>query len=232
MRDVKKWAEAQLKKGYTKKHLKTFLTMRGYPSTAVAQVDKVKVDKKKKKVSMAVLIPSVIVVIIIAFFIFNSSKTPTQKDAEVIMKEFIQENLKEEYWQDSLDINRIEGGKPAYRATWTSDGITFSTVVTYYDNENPDLALSFHQPKITDIDITAFSLATSKFFRDVRFTEHNWKCIKGDSTEVCEISWLSQGDKKAVGIYNYENMDTSILYACKIPPGIEKYNQDSCISVR
>ena len=80
MRDLKSWIEAQLKRGYTRNQIKNALIRKGYPQTAVAEVDKIgysalpaetlpskKIPKKfsSKTIALIGLIVLVLVVVII-----------------------------------------------------------------------------------------------------------------------------------------------------------------------
>jgi len=48
MRNIQEWIEAQLKRGYSAKSIKSVLVKRGYPSKAVAEVDKASYSASSK----------------------------------------------------------------------------------------------------------------------------------------------------------------------------------------
>ena len=48
MPDLRNWIEAQLKRGYTRKQIKALLIRKGYPPTAVAEVDKINIAKTSR----------------------------------------------------------------------------------------------------------------------------------------------------------------------------------------
>ena len=79
MPNLKAWIEAQLKRGYTRELIKKDLIRKGYPSRAVAEVDKTNV-RKEKKLGMAVLVLLFAVIAISLVFMLKQKDMPKQQD--------------------------------------------------------------------------------------------------------------------------------------------------------
>lgn len=75
MPNLNDWIKAQLKRGHKAKQIKQLLASKGYPPSAVAEVNKITSPKKdKKKLSLTVVVLVIIVVSLVVYFNFWSGE--------------------------------------------------------------------------------------------------------------------------------------------------------------
>ncbi len=120
MPDLREWIEAQLKKGYSASQIKAVLSRRGYPSRAVAEVDKIsviktspKINNQKPSYSVVILLIAVILLIVIAIFIYNiyqrvEEQGTVEKTAKQEMSEKGLENAKETEAMKDNELKKFE----------------------------------------------------------------------------------------------------------------------------
>lgn len=78
MPNLKEWIEAQLKKGYSTSQIKAALSRRGYPSRAVAEVDRIRdsaLPNKKiieKSTSKPIAFVGIVIAIVFLVWLFNA----------------------------------------------------------------------------------------------------------------------------------------------------------------
>ena len=117
MPNLKNWIEAQLKRGYKAEQIKQLLASKGYPQTAVAQVDRVRYrasstktapsDKIHKKFpSKPIALISIIVGIMLMVWLFNTLPFLSEQTSEDIAVE--QESVEQIGEEEKLEINEEE----------------------------------------------------------------------------------------------------------------------------
>lgn len=154
------------------------------------------------------------------------------KNRKSIVQEFIKENLPEVSQPSSFDVKKTTDttGRTFYVTNWTVNDLSFYASAFYNNGDGPDLMLSIPMPgSIGNLNATTALSFTREFFKTVG---ENWKCQKGDITEVCESSWVDGKDKRYTGIQNILPAGKSILYSCKIPFGSANFNQDWCLPAK
>ena len=83
MPSLREWIEAQLKKGYSASQIKAALSRRGYPSRAVAEVDKVAPPRNdKKRLGLTIVVLVIVVSLVFVYYNFQG-----EKQVEEIIKE-------------------------------------------------------------------------------------------------------------------------------------------------
>lgn len=225
MPDIRKWIEAQLKKGYSASHIKAFLSSHGYPPKAVAEVDKInliqpyqKTYNKNPSHHIAISLLAVIIAIAVVISIYSGysgieetpkpASTIAPKDENTILQQFMQENLMSDYQPDSLNISKLPSptnrngaaGISIYGAEW--DGkwrnltIKFSSVVQY----NPDnKEISHYGVSIQMpmvLDVLNESNAYSIHGIFFKNEDINWTCGKIREANTCEIIKMSEDNAK------------------------------------
>lgn len=149
---------------------------------------------------------------------------------EVLMTDFIQQSLKEEFQPDSLEINQvILAGREVYQANWEHGTLELRVNLNYNTTENPNLIISLlHPNNIENLDGDIASGIASDYFN---YNEGGWECLSGSTIKACEMTWFEGETKMSIGVSTNSALNSSLAYACKIVPGSEKYNQDMCTTI-
>lgn len=155
---------------------------------------------------------------------------------KIIIQKFIQENLKENYYPEPLEVkhkltihNQSNGSSDVYGAFWEMDNTKFYSFIDY----NPDmvgithLGISIQPSDIPEkIDEETARAITGNYFKDIK-GELNCREALNELTDqtftICESFWQEEnGIKRGVG------MLMGFVFACQIPPESEHYQWQSC----
>jgi len=242
MPNIQEWIEAQLKKGYSASRIKAFLIKRGYPSKAVAEVDRLGLSNlHSKPISKKLPAAILVLLILIAGFVMllNVYQKPSQftqepqQSAEIIIGNFLEKNLKNEFIR--LDLVAEQRMKPEGKIgsdrlsgyNWEEDNAKFYASTEYNANDSKILN------KIVEIfiDSNEFSepIANStvkQYFKGYGIL----KCGISPKTksQYCE-SYISKEDAKVfVGAWFSDRTGKIVAFACEIPAGSEIYGWKSC----
>jgi len=161
---------------------------------------------------------------------------PKENYEETMIKNFVKENLRDEYILPNLTIknklistNETTGTDNLYGAVWSVQGIEFWVGMHYnlYDRNITDLKIFIIPPQtLENIDEDIALSISKKYFKDVK--EDSLNCEYFGNVTFCENFWMNQNKNKiGVGVIVYNNSEVQ-QFLCAHPPGSEHYEWKSC----
>jgi len=169
MVDFDVWVKSQLKRGFTKNHIKKHLIKKGYPSTVVAKVDRVRSHSKNifvgKKVFIKISLFIILIWIVFDLTIFNKN---------IISKETVIESpeitgptgdLSELYGIQPVGNTLIDEGEEALIFNGTITQLDSQSITLFNDGKTATFPISSNNPP-TYLNITAPSPFTPDAFKE------------------------------------------------------------------
>ena len=196
----------------------------------------------RKYLKIPVIILLLLLFSILSFhIIFKEEKSKE----EIILENFIKENLREEYLPSRLNVihkltsnGSIEGLENLYGAFWSKENVTFYVNMHYNKDSNntniSNLQIFIIANNIPDIlDEEKASLLFSTYFK---IKPKGTTQCKVNETETyilsfCENFWKEEKSKKGLVVVNSIVNNTKIKFIgiCEFPIGGDDYKYNSCI---
>jgi hypothetical protein len=197
--------------------------------------------KRKNRILLSLALLLVILILISFYFFYNYYRKNYEK---IILKRFIQENLKENYYPKNLNVEHrlistgeTIGSDTLYGAIWYINETKFYANL-HYNLSNSKIFNSqifiFSKEIPDELDKEKASSLFDKYFKTKN--EAEIKC-KTPVTHItyCEKFWVeANGNKKgmAVIVGTFNGIKDKIIGLCQYPKGSERYETETCLQVR
>lgn len=141
-----------------------------------------------------------------------------QLEEKAVIQEFMEKNLREEYYPDSLgikqlsllpDIISVNGAN--WIKKWENKDITLSAIIQHdFMNGMKSLAVSVSLPEIRELDNSSARSLHQSFFKT---TGIDWNCRNDNNLTICES--FSQ-DKADAVVSPVGNLSITVIYSSKM----------------